>query len=124
MTQRIIHETVEAAKQYGAAAPGIAPCDTVKEVGADGFVIRTHDREHLRLMQTPQVFDYMLLRTALLNVKENGLTVTDDASAVEALNRKVVVTEGDRENIKVTSVGDIEACEKIIAAREGMGRHI
>ena len=118
VSQDIIYETLEAAKSYGAAAPGIIPSDTVKEVGADGFVIGTHDRERLRMIQTPQIFNYMLLRTALLKVKESGLKVTDDASAIEALGRKVFVTDGDKDNIKVTSYSDIDICEKIFDKRE------
>ena len=70
------------------------------------------------MIQTPQIFNYMLLRTALLKVKESGLKVTDDASAIEALGRKVFVTDGDKDNIKVTSYSDIDICEKIFDKRE------
>ncbi|MBQ3379783.1 MAG: 2-C-methyl-D-erythritol 4-phosphate cytidylyltransferase [Clostridia bacterium] len=117
VTQKIIHETCSAAKTYGAAVPGFAPFDTVKEIGADGAVIKTLDRDKLRLIQTPQVFEYELLKKALLNVKEKNLKITDDASAVEALGHKVYITDGDRDNIKVTSAGDIAAAEHILKAK-------
>ncbi|MBR2743370.1 MAG: 2-C-methyl-D-erythritol 4-phosphate cytidylyltransferase [Clostridia bacterium] len=114
VTQRMIHETAAAAKAHGAAAPGVVPFDTVKEIGADGAVLRTLDRDRLRLIQTPQIFEYDLLKRALLNVKQKSLKITDDASAVEALGHNVYITEGDRDNIKVTKAGDIEAAELIL----------
>ena len=115
VTQRIIHETCAAAKEHGAAVPGVVPFDTVKELGADGAVIKTMDRDRLRLIQTPQIFEYKLLKDALLNVKHKSLTITDDASAVEALGHKVYITEGDRNNIKVTSQTDIPLAEQILS---------
>jgi len=118
VTQKVIHETVSAAIAHGAAAPGIQPNDTIKEIGADGFVITTHDRSRLRMIQTPQVFKFDLLKRALLYVKENKLAVTDDCSAVEYLNHPVYITQGDPENIKVTSGRDVEICEQILDARE------
>ena len=90
------------------------PFDTVKELGADGAVIKTMDRDRLRLIQTPQIFEYKLLKDALLNVKHKSLKITDDASAVEALGHKVYITEGDRNNIKVTSQTDIPLAEQIL----------
>ena len=111
VSQRIINDTVASAKKYGAAVPGIIPHDTIKEVGADGFVLKTHDRSRLRQIQTPQTFEAKLLLSALLKTRGKKFIITDDALAVEMLGKRVAVIEGDAQNIKVTTMNDIRLAE-------------
>src|SRR5215472_7081120 len=47
-----------AAGAGGAAIPGVALTDTIKEADADGRVVATRDRNRLRTVQTPQAFRY------------------------------------------------------------------
>jgi 2-C-methyl-D-erythritol 4-phosphate cytidylyltransferase len=68
VTWQVIDRAVRAANTYGAAAPGIPVKDTVKIV-AGGVVNSTPDRATLRAIQTPQVFDFDLLRGALKKAK-------------------------------------------------------
>ena len=81
ISQAVIDRTVRAAHSYGAAAPAIPVKDTVKVVKS-GLVMATPDRDTLRAVQTPQVFDFDLLRGALKKAEEEGASVTDDCSAV------------------------------------------
>ena len=60
----LIDRTVRAANTYGAAAPGIAVKDTTKVV-AGGMVSYTPERQSLRAIQTPQVFEASLASLAL-----------------------------------------------------------
>ena len=70
ISQEVIERTVRAAHTYGAAAPGIPVKDTIKQV--EGQVIaNTPDRSKLQAVQTPQVFDYDLLRGALQKAKDD-----------------------------------------------------
>lgn len=96
--------------EAGHAAAGVLPvlpvCETVKQVEQNA-VAATMDRSHIFLAQTPQVFPFSLLSRALAYVAENGLAVTDDASAVEALGLRPQVVEGDSRNIKITTAGDL-----------------
>ena len=78
----------------------------------------TPDRKTLFAVQTPQVFDLELLRGALQNAKEKGLSLTDDCSAVEALGMTVLLTDGSEENIKITTPLDLEIAELILKRRE------
>ena len=62
-TPQMITATVEAAQQHGAAITAIPVSDTVKQA-ADGFVKQTVSRDGLWRVQTPQAFQYRLLKQA------------------------------------------------------------
>ena len=106
VSPQLIDRVVRAANTFGAAAPALPVKDTVKEA-AEGFVVRTPDRETLRAIQTPQVFDYDLLRGALEKAERDKAQVTDDCSAVERLGMKVKLVEGEERNFKVTTQLDL-----------------
>lgn len=116
ITQAVIDRTVRAAHSYGAAAPAVPVKDTVKVVKS-GLVMATPDRDSLRAVQTPQVFDFDLLRGALKKAEEAGASVTDDCSAVELMGMSVKIVEGDEENIKVTTPMDLKIAELLLEER-------
>ena len=107
ITDAVIDRTVRAAHSYGAAAPAIPVKDTIKTVKG-GVVKDTPDRATLQAVQTPQVFDFDLLRGALKKAAADGAAVTDDCSAVERLGMSVKIVEGDERNIKVTTPMDLK----------------
>ena len=113
VTWQVIDRVVRAADTYGAAAPAIPVKDTVKAVQG-GVVLATPDRSTLRAVQTPQVFDFDLLRAALVKAREDGAAVTDDCSAVERLEATVKIVEGDERNIKVTTPLDLKLAEMLL----------
>jgi len=110
---QVIDRTVRAANTYGAAAPAIPVKDTIKVV--EGYVVKnTPDRSTLRAIQTPQVFDFDMLRGALKKAELDGAQVTDDCSAVERLGLTVKIVEGDERNIKVTTPMDLKIAELLL----------
>ena len=109
----VIDRTVRAANTYHAAAPGIPVKDTTKIVKG-GLVESTPDRSNLRAIQTPQVFDFDLLRGALEQAKLENAPITDDCSAVERLGMKVKIVEGDERNIKVTTPMDLKIAQMLL----------
>ena len=113
ITWQLIDWVIRAANTYGAAAPAIPVKDTIKEV--QGFVVKnTPDRASLRAVQTPQVFDFDLLRAALKKAAEDGAEVTDDCSAVERMGMSVKIVEGDERNIKITTPLDLKIGELLL----------
>ena len=110
VTDAVIDRTVRAANTYGAAAPGIPVKDTIK-VARGGVIVETPDRSTLQAIQTPQVFDFDLLRGALKKAWEEDASITDDCSAVERLGFKVKIVEGDERNIKITTPLDLKIAE-------------
>ena len=113
ITEAVIDRTVRAAHSYGAAAPAIPVKDTIKVVKG-GVVESTPDRATLQAVQTPQVFDFDLLKGALKKAEITGAAVTDDCSAVELMGMKVKIVEGDERNIKVTTPMDLKIAEMLL----------
>lgn len=109
----VIDRAVRAANTYGAAAPGVAVKDTIK-IAQGGVVAATPERDKLRAIQTPQVFDVDLLRAALKKAQQDGVTVTDDCSAVENLGMSVKIVTGDERNIKVTTPMDLKIAQLLL----------
>ena len=112
-TWQLIDRVVRAANAYGAAAPAIPVKDTIKVVRG-GIVSQTPDRATLKAVQTPQVFDFDMLRAALKKAKLEGLAITDDCSAVEAMGMSVKIVEGDEKNIKITTPMDLKIAKLIM----------
>ena len=110
---QIIDRVVRAANTYGAAAPAIPVKDTIKVVSG-GLVKETPDRATLQAVQTPQVFDFDLLRGALKKAETDGASVTDDCSAVERTGMKIKIVEGDERNLKVTTPMDLKIAELLL----------
>lgn len=113
ITDAVIDRTVRAANSYGAAAPAVPVKDTIKVVRG-GLVTDTPDRASLQAVQTPQVFDFDLLRGALKKASEDAAAVTDDCSAVERLGMAVKIVEGDERNLKVTTPMDLKIAEMLL----------
>ncbi len=117
VTWQVIDRTVRAANTYGAAAPAIPVKDTIKVV--EGRAVKnTPDRAALFAVQTPQVFDFDLLRAALKKAEQDEAQVTDDCSAVERLGMVVKIVEGDERNIKVTTPMDLKIAELLLEEME------
>jgi 2-C-methyl-D-erythritol 4-phosphate cytidylyltransferase len=111
---RVIEETVAAAAEVGAAAPGLGMTDTVKEADPEGFILRTVPRETLFSVQTPQIFDAGLIKGALEKAAKDGAEITDDCMAVERLGIRVKMTEGSSRNIKITTASDLAVAETLL----------
>ena len=110
---QMIDRVIRAANTYGAAAPAIPVKDTIKVVKG-GVVEQTPDRSNLFAVQTPQVFDFDLLRGALKKVEQEQLQVTDDCSAVEQMGMRVKIVEGDERNLKVTTPMDLKIAQMLL----------
>ena len=113
VTWQLIDRVVRAAHAHNAAIPVIPVKDTIK-VCNSALVVNTPDRATLRAVQTPQVFDFDLLRGALKKAAEDGAEVTDDCSAVERLGMSVRIVEGDERNLKVTTPLDLKLAEMLM----------
>ena len=86
--------------------------DTLKRSEGSGRVERTESRENLWQAQTPQMFRHGLLMEALS--RTGGMTMTDDAGAVEALGLKPKLVLSDARNLKVTYPQDLALAELIL----------
>ncbi len=96
-----------------AAAP---VTDTIKQTDGDGVVVRTLERSSLWAVQTPQVFRRAALERALAGPEAQLAAATDDAWLVERAGGTVRILATPRENLKVTTPGDLHVAE--LALRE------
>ena len=81
------------------------------------LIIGSVDREHTVRVQTPQVFNADLIKGALTKAVSDGLTLTDDCSAIEIMGIKTHTVDGDEDNIKLTTPRDIQLGELILKTR-------
>jgi 2-C-methyl-D-erythritol 4-phosphate cytidylyltransferase/2-C-methyl-D-erythritol 2,4-cyclodiphosphate synthase len=112
LTAALISRAIAAGKASGAAVPGIAIADTVKQIGADAIVTATLDRNLLRVVQTPQAFAFEDILQAHRRAAAEGLeSFTDDAALAEWAGQRVAVFEGEAGNVKVTTNEDFARAE-------------
>lgn len=108
-------DTVE---QYHACAAGMPSKDTIKLIDEQGFVTETPQRKYTWTIQTPQVFDYTLIRDAYERMYQDmpAVQITDDAMVVETmLHTPVKLYEGSYDNIKITTPEDLVIAEAFLA---------
>jgi 2-C-methyl-D-erythritol 4-phosphate cytidylyltransferase len=93
--------------------------DTIKEIGEDGRVLKTVNRDRLWEIQTPQGFHYSVLLKAYEKAFEDRYYGTDDAALVERLGIEVKVVPGSRFNLKITAPEDLVLGEAILKMKKG-----
>ncbi len=81
--------------------------DTIKRSNGHGRAEQTVPRETLWAAQTPQMFRLQALAAAL----KRAVTVTDEASAIEAMGQQPKLVEGSARNFKVTMPQDMLLAE-------------
>ena len=93
---------------------GVPAYDTLKRVDSSGRILQTLPRENVWLAQTPQAFQYDVIKKAHDNARRDGYTATDDASLVERMGEKVKIINGSRNNIKITRPEDLEIAKYLL----------
>lgn len=110
VSPEVVRATARKAAACGAAIPVVPVVETVRH--REGTGSRTVNRDEYCLVQTPQFFRCDLLRRAY--AQPFSAAFTDDASVVEALGHPVELTEGNRENIKITTPFDKTVGELLV----------
>lgn len=101
----VIARCYETAKTHKTAVPVVEVTETIRHLTTTGS--ETVNRNDYRIVQTPQVFDVDLLREAY--AQPYSPAFTDDASVVEAMGgTPIMLVEGNRENIKITTPFDLK----------------
>lgn len=116
VSRRMLRQSVDAAREFGAAVTAIPVSDTVKRVNPQGFVDHAVDRDGLWRIQTPQAFQYSLLRQAMEKAAADSYYGTDEGSLIEYIGKAVKIINGSELNIKITKPEDLILGETIAAA--------
>ena len=117
VSDALIRRTVSAAAAHMAAVPVVPSTDTLKVVGEDDRVLGTVDRETTYRVQTPQVFDAVLIKGALSKAAEKGMALSDDSAAMDMTGFKSYAVAGEEDNIKITTPRDLLIAEAILKDR-------
>ena len=104
----LIRRVFDATLKHGAAVPVVPVRDTLRYVESGFLSGELVDREGLYAVQTPQGFRRDLLLWALESANERGLSLTDDATALLVVGKRVATVPGDVRNIKITYPEDLK----------------
>ena len=115
VSEKLIHEVLEAAAKWGAAIAAIPITDTLKESTDGGETVSgTVDRTRLYRAQTPQAFHRDLIVSAHRRARKERWEVTDDASLIEQMGHEIRIVTGGARNIKTTTLDDLELVRWIV----------
>ena len=110
VSRQVIERCYQLAEIKKAVIPVVDVVETIRHLTDTGS--ETVSRSDYKLVQTPQVFDVELLKRAY--AQEYTSFFTDDASVVEAMGASVYLTEGNRENIKITTPFDLKISSALV----------
>ena len=109
-----IRRLIELGVPAGGALLGAPLRDTLKRQGDDGRSHETEPRDHRWRAFTPQMFRRGELSAALLAASVAGVTVSDEAMAMERAGFAPLLVEGAEDNIKVTTAADFALAEFLL----------
>jgi 2-C-methyl-D-erythritol 4-phosphate cytidylyltransferase len=109
----LIQRCYKDALEKGSAIPAVAATDSIRIVNDEGNHVA--DRTQVRIIQTPQTFLSDIILHAFQQEYKDAFT--DEATVVEATGKKIFLTEGEYDNIKITRPFDIMIAEKILEER-------
>ena len=118
VTEQVIQRVLEGIEKNGNGVAAVPVTDTIKRASENGQVLETLDRSELYAMQTPQGFKAEDLFAAHRKAAVENYLATDDAALVEYWGKPVYLTEGSRENLKLTTPVDLAFAEAILRDRE------
>lgn len=107
ITEDLVNRAFEGAYDHRAIVLGKKSIESVRmgDVSFNSAV----DRNHIWLIQTPQVFHGELLLKSYQQVEDP--LFTDDASVVEKMGNSIAIIEGDAKNIKITYPQDLQIAQ-------------
>ena len=106
-------------KQFAGGILATPVRDTMKRAEVGSITIaHTETRVDLWHALTPQLFPAGLLKRALLASLTNGLSITDEASAMEQQGYKVKLISANPANIKVTHPHDLALASYYLSAEQ------
>ncbi len=110
-------ETIErcfaGAAEKGNAIPVVEVVDSLRHYSKQEKTNEAVSRSCYRIVQTPQCFQSALILKAY--EQDFDKLFTDDATVVEKLGETINLVEGNRSNIKITTVEDLVIAEAFIA---------
>lgn len=110
-SKALLIKTLESAKIHGSGVAATPATQTL--CISENDIVQTYiPREHVRIIQTPQSFEYAPLHKVHQTV--NSADASDDSQLWMSAGQNVVLVEGETSNIKITHQIDLDISEKIL----------
>ncbi len=114
ISQEVLRKCMATAKAEGSAIPTLDVIESVRQLKDDTSIVV--NRSNYKIVQTPQCFKSdTILKAYELNYNES---FTDDASVVEAIGEKIILIDGNKENIKITTPEDLKIAEMYLKSSD------
>ena len=117
VSARVIDNVINALQNHEAVVPVVAVKDSVRLDGA------SVDRNKLKIIQTPQGFDFKKILHAHQHFSSHWVKITDDAQVFEMAGGGIFMTEGSEENIKITTNNDLRSTANDCRTGNGFDVH-
>ena len=110
VSKEIISDCLSALENYDASAPIILPVDSL--IKWDGQKAISVDRENIKIVQTPQCFNKVII----LDVLKSDIAGTDEIGMLLGVypESKLNFIQGSSDNIKITTKNDLNYFRKSI----------
>jgi len=115
LSAKILSNAIKTAIEKGNALVCLKAKDTL--IRGNDLVEKYLDRDEVCYVQTPQIFEYSLLKKAMDKAFKDKFRGTDESMLVRRLNEKIYIVEGSVFNFKVTSQQDIKLLSKLIYSK-------
>lgn len=109
---KIIAQSFTVAGKLGNAITAVPLKESIREL--TGEQSQAVDRQHYRIIQTPQTFRVAEIKEAYEKVKEEQ---TDDATVAEKAGQTINLIEGEYQNIKITTPEDLCVAAALLKAK-------
>ena len=117
ITSELIEFCIDQVKKDKSCVVGMPVKDTIKIVYENRYAVSTPPRSTMWQIQTPQVFEYDIIKSAYSSLYRSGRFngVTDDAMVLERFGEHhIKLVYSDYRNIKITTPEDMNTAEMFI----------
>ena len=109
LNQSVIDRLIITLRSHDIGGILALPCrDTMKRANSMGEIDETVERDKLWHAQTPQMFRFGKLLSAIEDAFNKNIMITDESMAMERAGYQPLLVHGQQENIKVTHKDDLQ----------------
>ncbi|MDD6620060.1 MAG: 2-C-methyl-D-erythritol 4-phosphate cytidylyltransferase [Eubacteriales bacterium] len=119
VTNRIIEENIQFAKEYGACDTVVPATDTIVEAQDNKIISAIPDRSKMYQGQTPQSFNALKLKNIYNALTDEEKDILTDAAKIFVMKgEKVALVQGETYNMKITYPYDLRVAKSLLEDEE------
>lgn len=119
VSQNMITDSIRVCKEHGMGVAAVSSMDTIMKLDDGWMGTESINRYEVMRIQTPQSYDYELLKEAYLQaIKQNIRNQYDVNSMMSALGKKIYFSKGSDLNLKINTIEDVEMFRALYRMKE------